>query len=115
EIPTGFGPRPSMSFFLYNQDGHQAIARPFLDGQPASATLGPSPLDDHSAMPRYHQFDSWDAGTNAPSSNFIYYFESYTFLVNDRGQWVYAHATSGHPVSAALSALIDGFPQCCAV
>ena len=34
ECPTGFGPRSSMSFFLYNQDGHQAIARPFLDGEP---------------------------------------------------------------------------------
>ena len=33
--PAGFGPRPSMSLFLYNQDGSQAIARPFLDGRPA--------------------------------------------------------------------------------
>jgi len=31
ELPTGFGARPSMSFFLYNQDGQQAIARPYLD------------------------------------------------------------------------------------
>jgi len=115
EIPTGFGPRPSMSFFLYNQDGHQAIARPFLDGQPASGTLGPSPLDDHSAMPRYHQFDSWDAGTNGPSSNFIYDFESYTFLVNDRWQEVYAHDNAGCPVSGARSDLIDAFQQGCPI
>ena len=32
-LPDGFGPRASMSFFIYNQDGHQAIARPHLDGQ----------------------------------------------------------------------------------
>ena len=32
ELPVGFGPRPSMSFFLYNQNGQQAIARPHLDG-----------------------------------------------------------------------------------
>ena len=25
-LPDGFGPRPSMSFFLYNQNGQQAIA-----------------------------------------------------------------------------------------
>ena len=25
-LPDGFGPRESMSFFLYNQDGHQSIA-----------------------------------------------------------------------------------------
>ena len=44
--PEGFGPRPSMSFFMYNQDGQQAIARPYLDGPPAAGPLGPSPLDD---------------------------------------------------------------------
>lgn len=115
EIPKGFGPRPSMSFFLYNQDGHQAIARPFLDGQPASETLGPSPLDDHSAMPRYHQLDSWDVGTNAPSSNFIYDFESYTFLVNDRWQEVFVHDSAGNRVSGALSDLIDAFQQGCPI
>ena len=32
-LPDGFGSRPSMSFFLYNQDGRQAIARPYLDGE----------------------------------------------------------------------------------
>src|SRR5437868_1745851 len=26
-LPDSFGPRPSMSFFLYNQDASQAIAR----------------------------------------------------------------------------------------
>lgn len=42
ECPTGFGPRSSMSFFLYNQDGHQAIARPFLDGAvPKGGRSGP--------------------------------------------------------------------------
>ena len=32
DLPTGFGPRPSMSYFLYNQDGTQAIARLHIDG-----------------------------------------------------------------------------------
>ena len=36
ECPDGFGPRSSLSLFLYNQDGHQAIARPHLDGIPAT-------------------------------------------------------------------------------
>lgn len=115
EIPTGFGPRPSMSFFIYNQDAHQAIARPFLDGQPAHGALGPSPRDDHGAMPRYHQADSWDAGTNAPSSNFIYDFDSYSFLVNDRWQEVFAHDSAGRPVSGALSDLTDAFKQGCPI
>jgi len=39
-LRKGFGPRESMSFFLYNQDGHQAIARPYLDGRvPTGETL----------------------------------------------------------------------------
>lgn len=81
--PLGFGPRPSMSFFLYNQDGNQAIARPFLDGSPAAGTPGPSPLDDHTDMPKYHQFDAWDAATNAPSQSFIYDFHRFQFFVRD--------------------------------
>lgn len=111
DIPVGFGPRPSMSFFMYNQDGQQAIARPYLDGEPTHGDLGPSPLADHSAMPRYHQQDSWDAGTNAPSSNFIYDFDSYHFLVNDRWQEVLAHAADGSVLSGSVMDLADAFGQ----
>ncbi|MCZ4345589.1 hypothetical protein [Devosia neptuniae] len=111
ELPDGFGPRPSMSFFLYNQDGQQAVARPFLDGQRATGQRGPAPLDDHSAMPRYHQLDGWDGDTNAPSSNFIYAFDSYSFLVNDRWQEVLAHSAEGDVVSGALADLVDGFKR----
>src|SRR5215467_5244108 len=84
DLPDGFGPRPSMSFFLYNQDGQQAIARPYLDGLPVTGARGSAALDDHSDMPHYHQHDSWDAGTNAPSSNFVYDFDHYQFWVYDR-------------------------------
>src|SRR6476661_3339331 len=48
DLPDGFGPRPSMSFFLYNQDGQQAIARPYLDGVHATGARGSGSLDDHS-------------------------------------------------------------------
>ncbi|MBX3012799.1 MAG: hypothetical protein KF832_14885 [Caldilineaceae bacterium] len=109
EIPVGFGPRPSMSFFLYNQDGQQAIARPYLDGLPKTGEMGPAPLDDHSAMPRYHQLDNWDAGTNAPSSNFIYAFDSYRFLVNDRWQEVLSHAADGTVLAGSVTDLADAF------
>src|SRR5207249_2814766 len=71
QLPDGFGPRPSLSLFLYNEDGSQAIARPYLDGGPISGAPGPSPPVDHARMPKYHEFDRWDDGTNAPSSNFI--------------------------------------------
>lgn len=107
--PVGFGPRPSMSFFMYNQSGQQAIGRPYLDGVPATATPGPSPLDDHSEMPKYHQQDGWDAGTNAPSSNFIYDFGSYRFFVRDEWREVFVHSSDGAVVSGSLKALTDAF------
>lgn len=110
-LPDGFGPRPSMSFFMYNQDGGQAIARPYLDGAPVSGPHGPSPLDDHSAMPRYHQQDGWDAGTNAPSSNFVYDFDSYRFLVNDRWREALAHAADGTVLAGSVDDLADAFQR----
>ncbi len=110
ELPSGFGPRPSMSFFLYNQNGLQAIARPYLDGQkPASRRKGTSPLDDHSQMPKYHQFDGWDSGTNAPSQNFVYDFNVFKFWVCNDWEEVYAHDEKGKPLKGNVEALEDAF------
>jgi len=110
-----FGPRASMSFFLYNEDGGQAIARPYLDGVPANGTPGPSPLDDHRDMPRYHQIDGWDAGTNAPSSNFVYDFYRYRFFVCDCSREAYAHDASGRRTRGSLQDLVDAFAEGCEV
>lgn len=114
-LPDGFGPRPSMSFFMYNQNGQQAIARPYLDGVTPSAELGPSPLDDHSDMPKYHQQDAWDSGTNAPSSNFIYDFETYQFFANAEWKEVFANDVDGRPVSGSLDKLVAAFGRGCDV
>jgi hypothetical protein len=108
-LPDDFGPRPSMSFFLYNQDGQQAIARPYLDGGPVRGKSGPAPLDNHSAMPKYHQLDNWDAGTNAPSSNFIYDFDVYRFWVRDDWQEVLSHNAEGAVTSGSVEALAEAF------
>jgi hypothetical protein len=107
--PEGFGPRPSMSFFMYNQDGQQAIARPYLDGPPVGSPRGPSPLDDHGDMPKYHQLDGWDAGTNAPSSNFIYDFNNFRYLVRDDWEEVLSHTSEGQVVFGSPDALFDAF------
>jgi hypothetical protein len=115
EIPNGFGPRPSMSFFLYNQNADQAIARPYLDGGPANGKMGPGPLDDHSKMPKYHQFDAWDVGTNAPSSNFVYDFETYKFWVCDNWTEVYANSRDGKTTSGSIDALAKAFANGCEV
>jgi hypothetical protein len=104
-----------MSFFLYNQDGQQAIARPYLDGAFAAGARGPSPLDDHSDMPRYHQHDSWDAGTNAPSSNFVYDFDHYQFWVYDGWREVLSHAADGTVLAGSLDELAEAFARGAAI
>lgn len=83
DLPAGFGARPSMSFFLYNQDGTQAIARPHLGDAVRSEEQLPPTSAPPPDMPRYHMLDCWDAGTNAPSHNFVYDFDHYRFMVRD--------------------------------
>ena len=109
--PEGFGGRPSMSFFMYNQDGRQAIARPFLDGAPVAGQRGPSPLNDHSNMPKYQEFDNWDTDTNAPSSNFVYDFDLYRYLVCDNWEEVFSHTAEGEAEFGSIEALYDAFSQ----
>ena len=109
--PEGFGPRPSMSFFLYNEDGAQASARPHLDGVPPAAGPGSSPVDSRPDMPKYHQHDNWDAATNAPSHNFVYDFEVYRFLVRDQWREVLAHTADGDVTGGSLDALVEAFVQ----
>lgn len=110
-LPNGFGPRESMSFFLYNENGEQAIARPYLDGAAAPAKPGASPLDDFSMMPKYHQRDNWDVGTNAPSSNFIYDFDVYQFWVSDEWTQVLHHLADGEIVSGSVDMLAEQFAR----
>lgn len=98
-----------MSFFLYNQNGQQAIARPHLDGVPPTGEPGTSPISDHTDMPKYHQHDSWDAATNAPSSKFIYDFDSYRFCVSDDWEEVLSHTADGEVVSGSVDDLAEQF------
>ena len=83
DLPNGFGPRPSMSFFLYNQDGTQAIARPHLGPPVSSGGMQPPLAAPPPDMPRYHMGDHWDADTNAPSHNFVYDFDFFRYCVRD--------------------------------
>jgi hypothetical protein len=103
-LPDGFGPRPSMSFFLYNQDGQQAVARPHLDG------AGPAFEPDYS-MPKYHLQQSVDKGTNAPSRNFIYDFERFRFCVADEWEEVFHHSGTGETISGSIDRLAGEFAK----
>lgn len=109
DLPNGFGPRPSMSFFLYNEDATQAVARPYLDGGPAHRNLGPSPVDDHRDMPKYHQLDSFDAGTNGPSQNFVYDFDVYKWRVREQWREVFSNDASGKVIGGSIDALAEAF------
>ena len=104
-LPDGFGPRPSMSFFLYNQDGHQALGRPHLDGQKTV----PAPEGGPHPMPKYHLLDSHDPATNAPSHNFIYDFDIYKFYVADTWEEVLHHDAHGRVLSGSIDALATAF------
>lgn len=99
-LPDGFGPRPSMSFFMYNQNGCQAIARPYLDRVPSRRGPSPSPPGTPD-MPKLHELEQWDAETNAPSNNFIYDFERYDFLVRNNWTEVLAHSPEGDVISGS--------------
>jgi len=115
DLPSGFGSRPSMSFFLYNQDGRQAIARPYLDGGPVHGIPGPSPSEHQAGMPKYLAHDNWDSETNAPSSNFTYDFEVFRYFVQDGWQEVLRHDADGTVRSGSVEALASAFSEGCSV
>ncbi len=108
-LPEGFGPRASMSFFLYNEDGHQAIARPHFDGLPATGEPSPSLVDSHADMPKYHESASWDAETNAPSSDFVFDFEYYRYFVREGWEQVLSHNAEGEVKSGSIETLVEAF------
>lgn len=110
-LPDAFGPRPSLSLFMYNEDGSQAIARPFLDGPPQPAPSGRSPSADHSRMPRYAEHDRWDDGTNAPSSNFTYAFDTLRYFVREDWRLVLHHTSDGEVISGSYADLADAFAR----
>ncbi len=110
-LPNGFGPRPSLSLFLYNEDGSQAIARPMLDGVPAAGSPGPSPPHDHSEMPKYHEQSRWDDETNAPSSNFVYDFDTLRYFVRDDWQLALHHSSTGEVLAGSYDQIAQVFSQ----
>lgn len=109
QLPDRFGPKPSLSLFLYNEDGGQGIARPFLDGKILDGACGPSPPRDHSAMPNYFEFQRFDDGTNAPSSNFFYAFEKLKYFVRDDWREVLSHSAEGEVLAGSIHAVAQAF------
>ena len=116
-IPHGWGPRASVSFFLCNQDNRQCSGRPYLDGQrdAAHGTIGPSAPPQNDGMPKIHFTAGADEGTNAPSYSFTYEYEVTRFIVNDVWEEVFAHDTDGNPTKGSLKDLAEAFAQGCEI
>lgn len=110
-LPDRFGEKPSMSYFMYNQNGLQAIARPFLDGAGSYETKGTPPAEmfgggkEEKPMKYMNYINNCGENTNAPASNFIYDFYSYKFLVQDKWTQVLAHDAEGNVVFGSAKAL----------
>lgn len=113
--PAGFGPRPSMSYFLYNEDGGQSIARLNFDGASEQGEPAEHPAKDYPDMPKYREESRWDDRTNAPSSNFVYAFEKFRFFTNGCWNEVYAHDAAGRPQRGSLHALVEAFHRGCQI
>jgi len=113
ELPDRFGPRPSLSLFMYNENGLQAIARPYLDGPPQMGPLNARPPAPYPDMPKYIEYERYDDGTNGPSSNFLYHFESLKYFVWDGWQEAYHHTSDGTAVSGSTDQLLEALRRGC--
>jgi len=113
--PVGFGPRPSMSFFLYNENGNQSIARPHFDGLSPQGNPARNEAKMFPEMPKYLEQTRWDDQTNAPSSNFTYAFERMRYFANDDWQEVYAHDADGASRAGSLQHLTQAFNDGCEI
>jgi len=115
-VPYGFGPRASLSLFMYNQDGSQAIARPYLDGGAITGVKGQCEPYSYSEHEKMRYLSCYDRGTNAPCDNFIYDFDSFRFLVCDRYrplhsmEMLFECIRTGADVKVGISGICDELP-----
>ena len=106
-LPDRFGDRPSMSFFMCNENGLQSLARPFLDGAGHYDTVGKPPAEmfngggEEKPMTLMHHIDECGENTNAPAKNFVYDFYSYRYLVQDNWTEVLSHDAGGNVISGS--------------
>jgi len=99
-----FQPYPSLSFFLYNQDGRQAIARPFLADTGLATPENPDDAVGEIA-PKHVVHSIHDAETRSPSQNFTYYFDCFRFYVCDDWTEVLSHDAQGKVITGSYDAL----------
>ena len=118
-LPDRFGERPSMSFFMYNQNGMQAVARPYLDGAGCDGIFGEPPPEmffgggAEKPMKLMHITDASSTETNAVYTNFVYDFYSYKFLAADDWTEVLSHDENGNVISGSSRLLEEASSMGC--
>jgi len=111
EAGLGFAAEPSLSFFMYNQDGRFGIARPELRRVERRPVM--DQLPGHS--PLYRVIDAADQGTNYASHNATYDFNCIRWLVRDDWRQVLHHDEHGIVLEGSLDALREDFRRGCSV
>lgn len=103
-LKKGFGACNSLSLFLYNQNGQQALARLAMEDAQACA------LDSSEAAPEKMCVQSINDPTSmAPSQSFVYQFEYYDFFVNDCYSEIYANDALGQCTFGGMEALTEAY------
>jgi len=105
-LPHMFGTRSSMSYFMYNENGQQACARPYLDSH-GYTNQPKDPYAGNIDMSKWHDLPGKHEEGNAEAKNFIYDFYSYKYLVQDEWEEIYAHDADGNTISGTPQALSD--------
>ena len=100
-LRDGFGEPNSLSLFLYNQDGQQAMARLVMDHTGPDTAL----WDGDDLYPKTHTISVQDAGTSGISKNFIYDFDRFMFFANNGYEELYAHTADGIALNGTVAEL----------
>jgi hypothetical protein len=115
EAGLGFGTDPSLSFYMYNQDGRFGIARPYFQQRALRPRTG-EPLNRlANRTPHYRVIDAADQETESPSHNAVYDFGCIRWLVRDDWTQVLNHDKHGVILDGSLDALCEAFRRGCSV
>jgi len=108
ELPNGFGTANSLSLFLYNQNGLQAMAKLVLDGQVEKALNNDT--DDFGYV-KNHLISMNDQGTCGVSRNFIYDFDFMAFSLNDIYEELFANSKEGICVGGSIDGMAEAYAK----
>lgn len=108
ELPHGFGHANSLSLFLYNQNGLQAMAKLILDGQVEKALNHDT--DDFGYV-KNHLISMSDQGTLGVSRNFIYDFDFMAFSLDDTYKELYANSKEGLCVGGSIDVMAEAYAK----